>query len=371
MPITAKLLPLTCDLTGYRTRASETLERSPTCVRLGRGLQGCRQVDEQVESGPCLYLVYAGDILGVAVTLTLQIFMREPKTYGGGGCDRRTAPCDLEQGLPIVVGDRQGLAVAGVYYGIDGLAAAFLPECSARDHIDRVAARSERADRCLEVIPDAAVESVLDLRGDVGHVVGLVRHAVVHRAVRVRNLMPARVEIAIVIGRGDIHSIGPGHGVCLLRVWHVRVIGPVVIAARSQMRRAQRVCHPIGGIHLRVIEAGVVALGATAHARRVSDLVQVTQRRSGGAAHSSRRIRRHLEQSRGDEGCGGRGRERAFRSIDRFAALDDVGLVVVRRARKEVRQGPAERRAAPVSVRVTAKAARCGPVLESGPGDRS
>ena len=124
---------------------------------------------------------------------------------------------DLQEGLPVVVRDREtgGVRVlAGRAIEVaDGLVPADRPVGRTGDHVHDVAVgRHEIPFRRLQRTPDSLVEIRLDLGRLVRRVVGLAVHQVVRLAVGARALVAARVG-AVPVHRlitvlGDIHLLG-------------------------------------------------------------------------------------------------------------------------------------------------------------------
>lgn len=257
--------------------SSEALERRPGGVGLGgflySGSIAAGKVGEQVEAGPCLDLVDTHGV--VLIVQAFQVLMGKPETDGARRSDRAFAPSDLEEGLPVVVRDGEGFAVACVHDCRDTLrTVSFLAESRARHHIHRVAGRCETAQGGFQIAPDTPVEPVLDLRGDIGHVIGLVAHVVHPVAVGAGDLVTAGVIVALVILSVQSDAVGPGRAIGLLRGRDIRVVGPLVGSAASvDVVVAERVGHPVRGVHLRVVKAGVVAPRTAAHRRAMGEIV--------------------------------------------------------------------------------------------------
>ena len=128
--------------------------------------------------------------------------MVDPEADGrGGGHLARSVPADLEQHLPVIIRHRHALA-AVILRMNDGLGG-FVRRPG--DDVHRGALLlCGIARHLLYRAPHAAVEPVLDLRRAVGAIIRLVLHRAVSAAVRGRDLMPARVNIA---RAADIHAV--------------------------------------------------------------------------------------------------------------------------------------------------------------------
>ena len=182
-------------------------------LRLGGGFEVVGEIYEEVETGPGFYLVNADCVVLVAVGVSLVV---EPESYAGRVGNRPAGILHPEHQLVEVVRDgnslRTGLAGTRVIYGAS---LALLFESHARHHVDLlVVALGNALDGILQIAPDSAVETVLDLRN-------LIRH---------------------------VESLGLHRGVSVART------------VRTHVAAVQWICGPEGSRHLCVIEDGVVPL---------------------------------------------------------------------------------------------------------------
>ena len=161
-------------------------------LRLGGGFQVVGEIYEEVETGPGFYLVNADCVVLVAVGVGLVV---EPKSYAGRIGDRSAGILHPEHQLVEVVRDgnslRTGLAGTRVIYGAR---LTLLFESHARHHVDLlVVALRNALDGILQIAPDSAVETVLDLRNLIRHVESLSLHRGVSVARTVRTHVPSRI----------------------------------------------------------------------------------------------------------------------------------------------------------------------------------
>lgn len=162
-------------------------------LRLGGGFEVVGEIYEEVETGPCFYLVNADCVVLVAVGVGLVV---EPESYAGRIGDRSAGILHPEHQLVEVVRDgnslRTGLAGTRVIYGAS---LAFLFESHARHHVDLlVVALGNALDGILQIAPDSAVETVLDLRNLIRHVESLGLHRGVSVARTVRTHVTSRIR---------------------------------------------------------------------------------------------------------------------------------------------------------------------------------
>lgn len=144
--------------------------------------------------------------------------MGQPEADGlGVGDDPGLVALDFQDCFPVVVRDREGLAVAGADYILDLFVAAFLSEGCAGDDLEGVAYGDHFANACFELCPDSAVEAVLDLRSHVGRVVGLGHHLFVAVAVGIGNLMSAGIVVRFIEIALAIDTVTAGTYLGLLR----------------------------------------------------------------------------------------------------------------------------------------------------------
>lgn len=106
---------------------------------------------------------------------------------------------DPQDGLPVVVRNRATLAVrpfSGRKYPRHILGLTDFFECSAGGNVDGFSSlRDDRSDCLLQLVPDASVKSILDLRRTVDGVVCLLDHRLVILPVPIRNLVSPRVVL--------------------------------------------------------------------------------------------------------------------------------------------------------------------------------
>lgn len=161
-------------------------------LRLGGGFQVVGEVYEEVETGPGFYLVNADCVVLVAVGVGLVV---EPESYAGRSGNCFAGILHPEHQLVEVVRDgnflRTGLAGTRVIYGAS---LALLFESHARHHVDLlVVAFGNALDGILQIAPDSAVETVLDLRNLIRHVESLGLHRGVSVARTVRTHVASRI----------------------------------------------------------------------------------------------------------------------------------------------------------------------------------
>ena len=162
-------------------------------LRLGGGFEVVGEIYEEVETGPGFYLVNADCVVLVAVGVGLVV---EPESYAGRIGDRSAGTLHPEHQLVEVVRDRNslgaGLAGTRVIYGAS---LALLFESHARHHVDLlVVALGNALDGILQIAPDSAVETVLDLRNLICHVESLGLHRGVSVARTVRTHVTSRIR---------------------------------------------------------------------------------------------------------------------------------------------------------------------------------
>ncbi len=230
----------------------ETGEGGPGgSLRLGGGFEVVGEIYEEVETGPGFYLVNADCVVLVAVGVGLVV---EPESYAGRIGDRSAGILHPEHQLVEVVWDRNslrtGLAGTRVIYGAS---LALLFESHARHHVDLlVVALGNALDGILQIAPDSAVETVLDLRNLIRHVESLGLHRGVSVARTVRTHVTSRIRA--------VRIASVSHPDLVLLV-NVRVVAPARWPAeRSHVAAVQWICGPEGSRHLCVIEDGVVPL---------------------------------------------------------------------------------------------------------------
>lgn len=153
-------------------------------LRLDGGFEVVGEIYEEVETGPGFYLVNADCVVLVAVGVGLVV---EPESYAGRIGDRSAGILHPEHKLVEVVRDRNSLRTGLGTRVIYGARLALLFESHARHHVDLlVVALGNALDGILQIAPDSAVETVLDLRNLIRHVesLGLHRGVSVARTVR-------------------------------------------------------------------------------------------------------------------------------------------------------------------------------------------
>ena len=135
--------------------------------------------------------------------------------------DRAARTLHLQHHLEVVVRYGALLRVLGRPDVGDALRAARRAEDGSRGDVERVARRNLAAHGRLELLPNPAVELVLNLRCRVRGVESLLLHRAVAVAVRIRNLVPAGVD-----RRSVIYSVAAVPHVDLLAGRYVGVLGP-------------------------------------------------------------------------------------------------------------------------------------------------
>lgn len=161
-------------------------------LRLGGGFEVVGEIYEEVETSPGFYLVNADCVVLVAVVVGLVV---EPESYAGRRGNCFAGILHPEHQLVEVVRDgnflRTGLAGTCVIYGAS---LALLFESHARHHVDLlVVALGNALDGILQIAPDSAVETVLDLRNLIRHVESLGLHRGVSVARTVRTHVASRI----------------------------------------------------------------------------------------------------------------------------------------------------------------------------------
>lgn len=257
------------------------MEIRPAGVGLGGGLDAgvvvAREVGEEVQACPLLYLVHAHHVFGVVVVLCgLVLPVDEPEADGLGGCNAAVSfALNLEYCLPIIIGNGQLCGIralaAGSLQVVDNLSrvANLLVVCRTGDHVYRIRrARNETAHSSLKSTPDAAVELILQLRRLVGGVVGLEIHGVIALAAGVGTLMPARIAVVAVH-----RAVAVADDVHLSVVGNVGIVSPArSTGATALVRAAERIGHPEG----RIVGIAIVVAVVTVRSRIASAAVELT-----------------------------------------------------------------------------------------------
>ena len=229
----------------------ETGERGPGGgLRLGGGFEVVGEIYEEVETGPGFYLVNADRVVLVSVGVGLVV---EPESYAGRIGDCSAGILHPEHQLVEVVRDGNSLGAGLGTRVIYGARLALLFESHARHHVNLlVVALGNALDGILQIAPDPAVETVLDLRNLIRHVESLGLHRGVSVARTVRTHVTSRI--------GAVRIASVSHPDLVLLV-DVRVVAPARWPAeRSHVAAVQWICGPEGSRHLCVIEDGVVPL---------------------------------------------------------------------------------------------------------------
>lgn len=171
----------------------ETGEGGPGVgLRLGGGFEVVGEIYEEVETGPGFYLVNADRVVLVAVGVGLVV---EPESYAGRIGDRFAGILHPEHQLVEVVRDGNSLGAGLGTRVIYGASLALLFESHARHHVDLlVVALGNALDGILQIAPDSAVETVLDLRNLIRHVESLGLHRGVSVARTVRTHVASRIR---------------------------------------------------------------------------------------------------------------------------------------------------------------------------------
>lgn len=219
-------------------------------LRLGGGFEVVWEIYEEVETGPGFYLVNADCVVLVAVGVGLVV---EPESYAGRIGDRSAGILHPEHQLVEVVRDGNSLGAGlgtRVIYGA-GASLALLFESHACHHVDLlVVALGNALDGILQIAPDSAVETVLDLRNLIRHVESLGLHRGVSVARTVRTHVASRISA--------VRIAAVSHPDLVLLV-NVRVVAPARWPAEgSHVAAVQWICGPEGRRHLCVVEDGVV-----------------------------------------------------------------------------------------------------------------
>ena len=199
--------------------------------------------------------------------------MGQPEAYGRGLCDFTLLPLDLEQGLPIVVRNGEGLGIVFIDDFLDLLIGSMLLEHGTGNNVQCISLRNRGTYRFLEFSPDAAVETVLDLRSHVGRIICLRHHVRYCVSVSIRNLVATGIKVLRIIGcrfRSTVSLIYIGLG----RVRNMRIISPGLLTTGWYMGRTQRICYPESCIKVFVVENCVVSLKAALHLRSMGHHVK-------------------------------------------------------------------------------------------------
>ncbi len=228
-------------------------------LRLGGGFEVVGEIYEEVETGPGFYLVNVDCVVLVAVGVSLVV---EPESYAGrvGNCSAGILHPEYQ--LVEVVRDGNSLGAGLGARVIYGASFALLFESHARHHVDLlVVALGNALDGILQIAPDSAVETVLDLRNLIRHVESLG----LHRGVSVARTVRAHVASRI----GAVRIAAVSHPDLVLFV-DVRVVTPARWPAeRSHVAAVQWICGPEWRRHLRVVEDGVVPLAGVGGAYHI------------------------------------------------------------------------------------------------------
>lgn len=167
----------------------ERCECVPVRILLRCGLNVGRQVGEEIEAGEPFDLGDGSRIVRVAIVRVLPVFHPETDRHGRRHFIRRVAP-DFQQRFVVIVRYGASFAVRLRCDPGDRFVVACGLENSARHHIYRVRSRSDISDAAFELLPNTAVEFVLNLRRGIGCVIGLYDQFVRTVAVGVGYLGP-------------------------------------------------------------------------------------------------------------------------------------------------------------------------------------
>lgn len=273
-----------------RRRLLETGEGGPGGgLRLCGGFEVVGEIYEEIETGPGFYLVNADRVVLVAVGVGLVV---EPESYAGRIGDRSAGILHPEHQLVEVVRDgnslRAGLAGTRVIYGAS---LALLFESHARHHVNLpVVALGNALDGILQIAPDSAVETVLDLRNLIRHVESLGLHRGVSVARTVRTHVTSRIRA--------VRIAAVSHPDLVLLV-NVRVVAPARWPAEgSHVAAVQWICCPEGSRHLCVIEDSVVPLAGVGGAYHILRAFLSRGEFEPILVHSRLDASRHLEDGR-------------------------------------------------------------------------
>lgn len=179
--------------------------------------------------------------------------MVEPESYAGRVGNRSAGILHPEYKLIKVVRDGNSLGAGLGARVIYGASLALLFESHARHHVNLlVVALGNALDGILQIAPDSAVETVMDLRNLIRHVESLGLHHGVSVARTVRTHVTSRIR-AVRIAAVSHPDLVP--------LVDVRVVAPARWPAeRSHVAAVQWICGPEGRRHLCVVEDGVVPL---------------------------------------------------------------------------------------------------------------
>lgn len=193
------------------------MEGAPGGVGLGGGLQGGREVCEEVEARPGLNLVDARHEVVVVLRVGVVVSVIEPESDSGrAGNLSVSVALNLEERFPIVVWNRKACRVGALAVGsgqvVDSLRTIHFAVCRAGYDINCIGCTADQRSFCrLQRAPDTAIEIILKLWRLVGYVVSLEIHIIVALAVGIRTLMatgvcvvPIHCSIAI---RVDLHLL--------------------------------------------------------------------------------------------------------------------------------------------------------------------
>ena len=257
-------------------------------LRLGGGFEVVGEIYEEVETGPGFYLVNADRVVLVAVGVGLVV---EPESYAGRIGDRSAGMLHPEHQLVEVVRDRNSLGAGLGTRVIYGASLALLFESHARHHVDLlVVALGNALDGILQIAPDSAVETVLDLRNLIRHVESLGLHRGVSVARTVRTQVTSRIRA--------VRIAAVSHPDLVILV-NVRVVAPARWSAEgSHVVAVQWICGPEGSRHLCVVEDGVVPLAGIGGAYHILRAFLSRGEFEPILVHSRLGASRHLEDGR-------------------------------------------------------------------------
>lgn len=203
------------------------------------------------------------------------MFHPETDRHGRRHFVRRVAP-DFQQRFVVIVRYGASFAVRLRCDPGDRFVVACGLENSARHHIYRVRSRSDISDAAFELLPNTAVEFVLNLRRGIGCVIGLYDQFVRTVAVGVGYLVPPGVElfrtvISVRCGSSEIDPVAARPDVDLFGFGQSGIALPFVGTSISHVSFCERIGYPVSRVGRFVVVHRVVALRSGGGINRLRD----------------------------------------------------------------------------------------------------
>lgn len=237
---------------------------------------GCRQAGwRRNRSREPFDLGDGSRIVRVAIVRVLPVFHPETDRHGRRHFVRRVAP-DFQQRFVVIVRYGASFAVRLRCDPGDRFVVACGLENSARHHIYRVRSRSDISDAAFELLPNTAVEFVLNLRRGIGCVIGLYDQFVRTVAVGVGYLVPPGVElfrivISVRCGSSEIDPVAARPDVDLFGFGQSGIALPFVGTSVSHVSFCERIGYPVSRVGRFVVVHRVVALRSGGGINRLRD----------------------------------------------------------------------------------------------------